>query len=554
MLLWCQIKMKSLSLSWVFNNMDINVAFIIQNKIANLQQITWIDFIYHTPEIFLSITILISLILVGTANFFPVPTSILQKKEIAWSLYVLTKNSLLISLGLCLVQIVFFSTTGIIFNNYLITDLYTQTLKILVLWTTWSVLKASSRYLIRHPRHLMEYPILISLNTVFLLVFISSYNLITLFLAVIGFSLNIYVLLLYDSFNHSSREAGIKYYYLSTFSSGLILGGLLITYLLFHNTSFLSITWILHHWIFLDSFQTKIMLLYFVIYFILFGFFFKLASFPCHLWAPEVYDGSPHPITALFVLPIKIATFGLFLRLLNYVFIDIYFVWHYLVWMSSFFSMIWGCLGALGEQIIKRFIAYSSINQMGFLFLGLACGTFEGLRASLIYLLLYIIMNLGFFILFLNTKEQNTNRALTYLTDFNDYAHYNYLYSITFVIILFSMAGIPPLGGFFGKYYLFLHSFEVGHIGLVVVGMVTSLIATYYYLRIIKLMWFEQPIKTRFFFQTTFSEILFVYYVAIEFLLILFVIWSPWLFKYTNWLTATCINPLTTKIFNPWSL
>jgi NADH-quinone oxidoreductase subunit N len=161
---------------------------------------------------------------------------------------------------------------------------------------------------------------------------------------------------------------------------------------------------------------------------------------------------------------------------------------------------------------------------MGFLFLGLACGTFEGLRASLIYLLLYIIMNLGFFILFLNTKERNTNRALTYLTDFNDYAQYNYLYSITFVIILFSMAGIPPLGGFFGKYYLFLHSFEVGHIGLVVIGMVTSLIATYYYLRIIKLMWFEQPIKTRFFFQTTFSEILFVYYVAIEFLLILFVV------------------------------
>jgi NADH-quinone oxidoreductase subunit N len=542
------------SLSFVYNNINLNVVSIIQNKIANLQQITWIDFIYHTPEIFLSVVILISLILVGTANFFPTTNSILQKKEITWSLYLLTKGGLLISLGLCLIHIIFFSKTGVIFNNYLITDLYTQTLKILVLWTTWSVLKASSRYLLKHPRHLMEYPILVLLNTVFLLVFISSYNLITLFLAVIGFSLNIYVLLLYDSFNHSSREAGIKYYYLSTFSSGLILGGLLITYLIFHSTSFLSITWILHNWIFSEFFHTKLMLLHFVIYFILFGFFFKLASFPCHLWAPEVYDGSPHPITALFVLPIKIATFGLFLRLLNYVFIDIYFVWHYLIWMSSLFSMIWGCLGALGEQIIKRFIAYSSINQMGFLFLGLACGTFEGLRASLIYLLLYIIMNLGFFILFLNTKEQNTNRSLTYLTDFNDYAQHNYLYSITFVIILFSMAGIPPLGGFFGKYYLFLHSFEVGHIGLVVIGMITSLIATYYYLRIIKLMWFEQPITTRFFFQTTFSELLFVYYVAIEFILILFVIWSPWLFKYTNVLTSTCMNPLTTKLFNPWSL
>jgi NADH-quinone oxidoreductase subunit N len=161
---------------------------------------------------------------------------------------------------------------------------------------------------------------------------------------------------------------------------------------------------------------------------------------------------------------------------------------------------------------------------MGFLFLGLACGTFEGLRASLIYLLLYIIMNLGFFFLFLNTKEQKSNRSLTYLSDFNDYAQQNYLYSITFVIILFSMAGIPPLGGFFGKYYLFLHTFEIGHIELVIVGMVTSLIATYYYLRIIKIMWFEQHIKNRFLFQTNFSEIIFAYYVAIEFILIFFVI------------------------------
>ena len=543
-----------MSFSFDLNNLNTNFILEIKNKIVNLQQLTWIDFIYHTPEIFLSLIILTSLILIGAANFFPAANSLLQKKEITWSLYKLTKCSLLITIILCFIHIFLFNKTGIIFNSYVITDVYTQALKILVLWTTWSVLEASPRYILKHPRHLMEYPVLILLNTVFLLIFISSYNLITLFLAIIGFSLNIYVLLLYDSFNHSSREAGIKYYYLSTFSSGLILGGILIAYLLFHTTSFLSITWNLHNWMYSELFQIKTMLLYFVVYFIVFGFFFKLASFPCHLWAPEVYDGSPHPITALFILPIKIATFGLFLRLLNYVFIDIYFIWHYLIWMSSLFSMIWGCLGALGEQIVKRFVAYSSINQMGFLFLGLACGTFEGLRASLVYLLLYIIMNLGFFFLFLNTKERKSNRSLTYLTDFNDYAQHNYLYSITFVIILFSMAGIPPLGGFFGKYYLFLHSFEVGHIELVVVGMITSLIATYYYLRIIKIMWFEQPIKNRFFFQTTFSEIIFGYYVTIEFILVFFVIWSPWMFRYANWLTATCMNPLTTKIFHPWCL
>ena len=125
---------------------------------------------------------------------------------------------------------------------------------------------------------------------------------------------------------------------------------------------------------------------------------------------------------------------------------------------------------------------------MGFLLMGLAAGTFEGIRAALIYLLLYVLMNLGFFILFLVTKDSTTKRSLTYLTDFNIFAQNNYLYSITFVIILFSMAGIPPLGGFFGKYYLFFHSFEVGHFLLVVTGMITSVIATYYYLRIIKIM------------------------------------------------------------------
>jgi NADH-quinone oxidoreductase subunit N len=142
----------------------------------------------------------------------------------------------------------------------------------------------------------------------------------------------------------------------------------------------------------------------------------------------------------------------------------------------------------LGEQLVKRFVAYSSINQMGFLLMGLAAGTFEGIRASLIYLVLYVLMNLGFFILFLTTKDSKTRKSLTYLTDFNVFAQNNYLYSIGLVIILFSMAGIPPLGGFFGKYYLFLHSFQVGHILLVITGMATSVIATYYYLRIIKIM------------------------------------------------------------------
>ena len=523
----------------------INLNLVLK-KCAVLQNLSVSDFVYNSAEIYLSFAIFVALIVVGTANFTPAAALVKQKKEISFSLYKFAIISLVITLILYLIQVFFLTTSHITFNSYSISDFYTQLLKIAVILTILVILTASQQYMVKHPRHLMEYPVLLLLTTIFLLLLISSYNLMTLFLAMIGFSLNIYVLLLYDSFNHSSREAGIKYYYLSTFSSGLIISGIFIAYLVFHSTSFLSIAWILHNWLILGTLQSKGMLLHIMMYFLLFGFLFKLAAFPCHLWAPEVYDGSPHPITAIFILPIKIATFGIFLRLLSYTFADLYYIWGYIIWMSAFFSMIWGCLGALSEQLLKRFIAYSSINQMGFLLMGLASGTFEGLRASLIYLFLYILMNLGFFILFLNTREDKTNRSLTYLSDFNDYAQDHYLYSVTLVIILFSMAGIPPLGGFFGKYFLFLHSFEVGHVLLVIVGMITSVIATYYYLRIIRIMWFEQPILYRFKFHTYFTESLFAGYIFLEFILIGFIIWNPWIFTCIHMLTTTCIHPVTT--------
>ena len=538
-----------MALLWQLKILSLNFSLnLILDQFSNLQTISWKDVVHNIPEIYLAIIIFVGLILVGTANFIPAAHLVIQKKEVTLSLYEFARLSLLITLGLYLFQfLILLKTSVIVFNSYSIVDSYTQALKIVILLTVWLLLTASHSYVTQHQRHLLEYPVLILLTTLFLMILVSSYNLMTLFLALIGFSLNIYVLLLYDSFNHSSREAGIKYYYLSTFSSGLIISGIFFAYLIFHSTSFISISWILHNWSAFGTLHSKNILLYIMMYFLVFGFLFKLAAFPCHLWAPEVYDGSPHPITAIFVLPIKIATFGLFLRLLNYTFGDLYFIWNYIIWMSALFSMIWGCLGALGEKIIKRFIAYSSINQMGFLFMGLACGTFEGIRASLFYLVLYVLMNLGFFILFLTTREKKTRRSLIYLSDFNDYAKNNYLYSISFVIILFSMAGIPPLGGFFGKYFLFLHSFEVGHYLLVIVGMVTSLIAAYYYLRVIKIMWFENVSGSPFQFQTKFTESLFAIYTILEFVLIWFIIWNPWIFKSLNLITAACLNPLTSS-------
>jgi NADH-quinone oxidoreductase subunit N len=491
--------------------------------------------------------LLVAFSLIGGAYFAPVATTIEQKTNLTTTICKLIEYSFIVWIILTIFQIyILRHTSHILFNGYNLVDLYGTMVKLGISSTLIILIHLSKNYIQNHPSHLMEYPVLFLLLAFFLITLISAYNLVTIFLAIIGFSLTIYVFLLYDSFNHASREAGIKYFYLSTFSSGLLISGIFFAYLIFHNTNFLLITWQLHNWNWFQLLPSKIMLFHFMIYFITFGFLFKLAAFPCHLWAPEIYDGSPHPITALFILPIKIATLGLFLRLLNYTFNDLYSSWSYIIWFSALLSMFWGCIGALNESRVKRFIAYSSINQMGFLLIGLACGTFESSRATLIYLFLYVVMNLGFFVLFLSTQDQLTSRTLTYLTDFNDYVQQNYFYSITLLIILFSMAGIPPLGGFFGKYYLFIHSFETGQFSLVIMGMITSVIATYYYLRLIKIMWFEKPIAKRFSFQTSLTAPTFLIYISVEFVLVIFLMWSPWLFVISDFLTAALINPLTT--------
>lgn len=533
-----------LSFAFFLDFLQLN---LYQVPIASFQTISPGQFVLICPEIYLCLMLLVAFSLIGGAYFAPVATDTEQKTNLTATVCRLVEYSFIILIILTVSQIHAFGYRSlVIFNGYSLIDLYGNMVKLGISLTILILLRLSKNYIQAYPSHLMEYPVLFLLLSFFLITLISAYNLMTLFLAIIGFSLTLYVFLLYDSFNHASREAGIKYFYLSAFSSGLIISGIFFAYLIFHNTNFLLITWQLHNWNWFDSLPSKIMLFHFMIYFLTFGFLFKLAAFPCHLWAPEIYDGSPHPITALFILPIKIATLGLFLRLLNYTFNDLYNSWSYIIWFSALLSMFWGCIGALNESRVKRFMAYSSINQMGFLLIGLACGTFESSRATLIYLFLYVVMNLGFFVLFLSTRDRLTSRALTYLTDFNDYAQQNYFYSLTFLIILFSMAGIPPLGGFFGKYYLFIHSFETGQFSLVIMGMVTSVIATYYYLRIIKIMWFEKPIDKRFSFQTLLTTPTFLIYIIVEFVLIVFVVWSPGFFRMSDILTAMLINPLTT--------
>lgn len=212
-----------------------------QSKIANFQTISWSDFAALGPEIYLCLSVLLGFILIGLTNFSPSATLIEQKKYITSTLCRFAEISLFVSFVLFGFQMSILSPKSqLLFNSYTLVDFYAAIIKVSVLTTVFFLLKLSKNYIKNHPRHLMEYPVLFLLLTFFLLILISAYNLITAFLAIIGFSLTIYVLLLYDSFNHASREAGIKYFYLSTFSSGLLISGIFFTYFIFHNTNFLS--------------------------------------------------------------------------------------------------------------------------------------------------------------------------------------------------------------------------------------------------------------------------------------------------------------------------
>lgn len=456
-------------------------------------------FIAVLPELF--IFSLICIVLIFIAVNLKISTRE-QKKMLAIKITSWMVWGLLFSISLYIFNPFAFGTGQLIFNKYAIIDLYTTIVKITLILTTIFILLCSDNYILTRQRYLVEFPIILVLATFFMLILVSSFNLLTMFIGIVGFSISLYVLILFDCTEHSAREAGIKYYYLSVYSSGFIAFGIFLLYLLFGSINFGDLSFFLTQFKFyshinnLDlffTFDAEFGIIGIAFCSILIGFLFKLAAFPCHFWASEIYEGSSDIVMAYFILPVKIATFGFFIRLLNYVFADIAFIWQPLLIVAAIGSMIWGCFMAFYERRLKRFIAYTSINQMGFLLIGLCCCTFEGNVSSLLYLFIYILMNVAFLCIILNTFEIENYRSLTYLSDFKVFGEQNFKngYSFLLTLVIFSMAGIPPLAGFFGKYYLLISAFNSQLYFLVFIGLLTSLLSTYYYLSIIKKMLFE---------------------------------------------------------------
>ncbi len=327
-----------------------------------------------------------------------------------------------------------------------------------------------------------EYQVLIMLATLGMLLMISANDLISLYMGLELQSLPLYVIAAMNTRSLKSSEAGLKYFLLGALSSGMLLYGSSLVYGYTGFTNFEEIASFISQ---NNASQGVIV----GVVFMLSGLAFKISAAPFHMWTPDVYEGAPTPVTALFAIAPKVAAITLLLNVTYFVFADIRFEWMQVIIALSVASMIVGAFGAIMQKDLKRMMAYSSIAHMGYALAGLAAGTFQGAAGVMIYMTTYIFMSAGTFSIILMMRRDGL--PVQKLSDLSGLSSTHPYWSFGLMIFMFSMAGIPPLAGFFAKWYVFLAAINSGLIPLAVIGVLTSVIGAFYYLRIIKLMYFE---------------------------------------------------------------
>jgi NADH-quinone oxidoreductase subunit N len=327
-----------------------------------------------------------------------------------------------------------------------------------------------------------------------MLCLVSTYDLLSLYLSVELMSLSFYILAAYKRNSEFSGEAGLKYFILGAFSSGLLLFGSSILYGFTGMTNFEDIAKLLSG---LGSISDPISYNGIVIgiLFVSIALLFKVAAAPFHMWSPDVYEGSPTPVTAFFSSVPKVALLALFIRLFFYTFYNFIPIWQDLLLISAMISMVWGSIAALSQKRIKRLMAYSGRVNIGYMLIGIASGTTIGLTHLLVYLFIYVIMTIGFFSFILGTQNHKTKALNVYLLDLTNLGKTNVVLGLTVSLILFSMIGLPPLAGFFGKMYLFFAAMNSKLYAVGILGVLSSVVAAFYYIRLIKLMFFEMSSK-----------------------------------------------------------
>jgi NADH-quinone oxidoreductase subunit N len=369
------------------------------------------------------------------------------------------------------------------FNGSFILDDFARFLKILALIGSGTTLILAREFQTNPSRRIFEFAILVMLSTVGMLVLISSADLIMLYLGLELMSLALYVVAASHRDDAKSTEAGLKYFVLGALSSGMLLYGASLIYGFTGTVSFAGIA--------VAAKEGSIGIVFGIV-FLLAGLCFKVSAVPFHMWTPDVYEGAPTPVTAFFASAPKVAALAVFTRVALTAFPGITHQWQQIVVFVAIASMALGSFAAIGQKNIKRLMAYSSIGHMGFALVGLAAGTAEGAQGVLIYIAIYVAMTLASFSVIMAMKRNG--QAVETIADFAGLARTNPLLAFFFAMLLFSLAGIPPLAGFFAKFYVFLAAVKAGLFVLAVLGVLASVVGAFYYLTIIKLMYFDEPV------------------------------------------------------------
>ena len=417
------------------------------------------------PELFISISVMILLVLGVFKN---------NSSKIIFHL-----SCLVIIVSLAINLNINIDDTIFLFNNSYLINQLSLLIKSIILISAFFVMFCSYSYVRLNNILKIEYPILILCSLLGMLVMISSNDLIVFYIGLELQSLALYVLASFNRDNLLSSESGLKYFVLSALSSGLLLYGCSLIYGFSNSTNFDEIS---------QNFNFEYGVIFGMV-FVIVGLAFKISAVPFHMWAPDVYQGSPTSVTVLFAILPKIAALTVFIKFLYGPFLNLFEEWQVIIIFLSIASMILGAVAAIGQKNLKRLIAYSSISHMGYALAGLTTGTNQGIQSSIIYLIIYLIMNLAFFCCLFMLKRKDI--FYENIEDLSGLSKKHPILALSFLIILFSLAGIPPLAGFFAKFYVFMAVIQKEMYFLAIVGLLATVIAAFYYLRIIKIIYFD---------------------------------------------------------------
>lgn len=371
--------------------------------------------------------------------------------------------------------------------GFFVVDEFAVFMKILILIGSVLALVMSEGYVQREKMDRFEFPILITFATLGMLMMVSANDLLSLYIGLELQSLSLYVVASFQRDSVRSTESGLKYFVLGALSSGMLLYGCSLIYGFSGTTQFDVLAQVLSGE---DTSKGVIV----GIVFLIAALAFKVSAVPFHMWTPDVYEGAPTPVTAFFSVAPKIAAMALFLRTMLSPFGELAADWGQIIWLVSVASMLLGAFAAIAQTNIKRLMAYSSIGHIGYALMGLAAGNQEGLKGVLIYLAIYLIMNVGVFACILSMKVQN--RMVENISDLAGLGKTNPAMAVLLMVLMFSMAGIPPMAGFFGKFFVFMAALNAELYALAIIGAVSSVVSAFYYLRIIKIMYFDEPVES----------------------------------------------------------